>query len=296
MKYLFLYIPLFVAFLTGCSSETEPALPADEIDKLESEASIEEKKRFQRAKIVLFSLPSPIETTRILKKSGVIYDRTFLNSPQNTPKYQTATEMSLALGIFVSDLSFANAYDQQQDCLDYFSAIRALADGLALENIFSEQFVGKIEAHIADEDSVLKYLSQAYWLANSSLKESDRESAAALVAVGGWIEGLWIATNLLKKPEFQDNLKDRIAEQKGALKQLISYVKSFKDAGLKKQLDDLEELDDLFGKIKETTEKVAPRQEGEVSVVGKMKVYKFPDGLIDNISKTTARIRTEYVD
>ncbi|MCB0483882.1 MAG: hypothetical protein KDC37_04905 [Flavobacteriales bacterium] len=295
MKYTLLTALALCPILFSCSTEGEKENEITDIEKLESDASIEERKRFQRAKIVLFSLPSPIETTRILKKSGVIYDRTFLNSPQNTPKYQTAQEMSLALGIFVSDLSFANAYDQQQDCMDYFSAIRALSSSLALDNIFTQEFVAKIEDNIANEDSVLEYLSKAYWQANISLKESEREDAVALVAVGGWIEGLWIATRLLQKPEFKDVISERIAEQKSGLKQLISYVKSFKDAGLEDYLQNLEELEELFDKIEEKTVRVAPATDGEVAVVGRKKTYVFPEGIIQKISETTARIRNAYV-
>lgn len=293
MKYAPLLIITVFSTLYSCNNNSESEVV--DTEKLEADATSEEKKRFQRAKIVMFSIPSPVETTRMLKKSGVNYDRSILNTAQNVAKYQTTPQMSVALGLYVSDLSFANAYDQQQDCLDYFKAIRTLAGGLALEEIFTQDFVSKVEQNISKPDSILIYLSQAYWQANESLKESEREHAAALVATGGWIEGLWIATRLQQKPQFKAIMGDRIAEQKGALKQLIAYVESFEHLDLQKHLTDLKELEALFNQVEEKTEKVAPSNEGGVAVVGKRVVYSYPPDLLKKISETTARIRNSYV-
>lgn len=267
----------------------------EEIEKVTS-SDPKDKVRFQRAKIVFFSLPSPMETSRILKKSGAKYNKAFLNPAGNKAGYQTSRDKAIGLGVFLADLSFANAFDQQQDCLDYFSVVRELSDELALSNVFTAEFIEKLEANIADEDSVLKYLSESYWQANNDLKEDGRESFAALVAAGAWIEGLHIAASLVTKDNPDPEFINRLGEQKASLKQLINYMDSFKDPkNLKDVTTDLSQLKTLFDEIqvkREKKEKIVD-EEG-VATVGSKKTFVFPENLLERLVALSHEIRNKY--
>ena len=267
----------------------------EEIEKVTS-SDPKDKVRFQRAKIVFFSLPSPMETSRILKKSGAKYNKAFLNPAGNKTGYQTSRDKAIGLGVFLADLSFANAFDQQQDCLDYFSVVRELSDELALSNVFTAEFIEKLEANIADEDSVLKYLSESYWQANNDLKEDGRESFAALVAAGAWIEGLHIAASLVTKDNPDPEFINRLGEQKASLKQLINYMDSFKDPkNLKDVTTDLSQLKTLFDEIqvkREKKEKIVD-EEG-VATVGSKKAFVFPENLLERLVALSHEIRNKY--
>ncbi|UTW63871.1 hypothetical protein KFE98_06965 [bacterium SCSIO 12741] len=280
----------------GTSTDETNTLPETTLDSAEINASAKDRVRFQRAKIVFFSLPSPMETSRILKKSGAIYNKESLNEPGNINNYQTSKSKAIALGIYVADLSYANAFGQQQDCFDYFSAVRSLSDDLSLSGVFTKEFIEKVDEHINSEDSVLKFLSESYWKANTELKENDRESLAALVAAGGWIEGLYIAVSLVGSSDENSMIAERIAEQKGSLKQLIKYLKSFKDPkNLKEVLNDLEELEVLFDEIQTTS---TPAQdsvdENGVAVIGSKISHTYPEGVLQKIIAKTTDIRKKY--
>ena len=296
IKSLYLLVIGALVLLNSCGSESATTDPA--VNEIEEEAKVnpKDKVRFQRAKIVFFSLPSPMETSRILKMSGAVYNKGYLNNVDNRNNYQTSRLKAVGLGIFVADLSFANAFDQQQDCLDYFVAVRELSEQLALSNVFTADFIEKIEANIENEDSVLKYLSDSYWQANNDLKEDGRESYAALIAAGAWIEGLHIATSLITPGVENQEFLNRIAEQKASLSQLINYMDSFKDPkNLKDMTDDMMVLKELFKKLKVHTEKQERVvDEDGVATVGSKKVYTFPDGLLEQIIEKSHEIRNKY--
>ncbi|MCB0479882.1 MAG: hypothetical protein KDC83_00550 [Flavobacteriales bacterium] len=287
---------IFPLVFFSCGSKDSGNSKLDEEVESITNVDPKEKVRFQRAKIVFFSLPSPMETSRILKKSGAVYNKRILNSPANKNGYQTSKEKAVGLGVFIADLSFANAFDQQQDCLDYFSVVRELSVDLALSNVFTAEFIEKIEANIENEDSVLKYLSESYWQANNDLKEDGRESFAALVAAGAWVEGLHIATSLINVSNPDPEFVNRVGDQKSSLKQLINYMDSFKDPkNLKELITDLEALQLLFDEIQvkhERKEKVV--DEKGVATVGSKKTYVFPNDLLKRIVEKSHEIRNKH--
>ena len=289
---------LFALFFSSCGDEKAPATEEDliigEDEKIQMEAK--DKIRFQRAKIVLFSLPSPMETSRILKLSGAVYDNTKLNDVNSLSQYETSRAKAIALGIFIADLSYANVFGQQQDCLDYFSAIRSLSEDLSLGNVFTAELVEKVEKNINNEDSVLKYLTDSYWDANSELKDNDRESVAALVAAGAWLEGLNIACNLVDSDNPDQEIVTRIAEQRNSLKQLINYLNSFKDPRTLQEItDDLTSLQELFDQIEVKKERQETSKDDQgVHTVGSKKTYVFPEGLLKKIIEASGNIHQKY--
>lgn len=294
-----LSLSISLSFLAvGCGGESSSNDPStDNLVDPELNVNSKDKARFQRAKIVFFALPSPIETARILKKSGAIYNKDFLNPTSNVTSYTTSVRKAIALGIYVADLSYANSFKQQQDCLEYFATVQKISEELSLSNIFTTEFIETIESNINSEDSVLKYLSDSYWQANAQLKENERESVAALVAAGGWIEGLHIACSLVNTDNAADPLAERIAEQRVSLKQLIKYLKSFRDAKvLAEMIEDLEMLQEAFDKIevKMVRETKSVDAEG-IETVGSHKTYTYPEGVLEEIIEKLALVRAKYI-
>lgn len=288
-----------VILAAACGGDTEPK-PDMTIDESampdEMEISTSDKVQFQRAKIVLFSLPSPMETAKVLKKSGAIYDSKYLNSVDRLDAYETSQHKAIGMGMYIADLSYANVFKQQQACMDYFAAINDLANEISLSEVFTQDFIERVDENISEEDSVLKYLTEAYWKANMELKEDDRESVAGLLAAGGWMEGMYIATHLINPANPSDVVAERIAEQGTTLKQLLKFLMSFKDdKNLHDIIQDLERVEKLFDKVEvETIRTESTKDENGISTVGKKKVYTFPNGLLEEIIKTSHEIRNKY--
>lgn len=62
------------------------------------------------------------------------------------------------------------------------------------------------------------------------LRESGRESTAGLIVMGGWVEAMYLATQLVYDPANPDpEVVQKIAEQKYTLNSLLSFIKNYYD-------------------------------------------------------------------
>lgn len=168
-----------------------------------------------KAKKIFYSLPSPLETAMLLKSAGVNYDETVLNSLENVVKYSTNRSKALNLGIYTTDLSFACLFDQAQTSLKYMDATKQLATEMGISDAIDEETMKRLEQNLNKRDVVMDIISETFLNSSSYLKENDQQDVAAMVLVGGWIEGLYIGTRMVgDNPDQGNKLVNRIAEQK----------------------------------------------------------------------------------
>lgn len=168
-----------------------------------------------KAKKIFYSLPSPLETAMLLKSAGVAYNETVLNDLANVEKYSTNKSKALNLGIYTTDLSFACLFDQAQTSLEYMDATKKLATEMGISDAIDEETMKRLEQNLNKRDVVMDIISETFLNSSSYLKENDQQDVAAMVLVGGWIEGLYIGTQMVGDQPIEGNkLVDRIAEQK----------------------------------------------------------------------------------
>jgi hypothetical protein len=168
-----------------------------------------------KAKKIFYSLPSPLETAMLLKSAGVTYNEMILNDLANVEKYSTNKSKALNLGIYTTDLSFACLFDQAQTSLKYMDATKRLSTEMGISDAIDEETIKRLEQNLNKRDVVMDIISETFLNSSSYLKENDQQDVAALVLVGGWIEGLYIGTQMVGDNPVQGNkLVDRIAEQK----------------------------------------------------------------------------------
>jgi hypothetical protein len=168
-----------------------------------------------KAKKIFYSLPSPLETAMLIKSAGAEYNEMLLNPLGNVDKYTTNKSMALNLGIYTTDLSFCSLFDQTQTSLNYMDATRKLALSMDIKDAIDEETMTRLEDNLNNRDVVMDIISETFLNSSSYLKENERQAVAAIVLVGGWIEGLYLATQLVgDKPIEGNKLVNRIAEQK----------------------------------------------------------------------------------
>ncbi len=168
-----------------------------------------------KAKKIFYSLPSPLETAMLLKSAGISYNEAILNSLNNVDKYSTNRSKALNLGIYTTDLSLACLFDQPQTSLKYMDATKKLAMEMGISDAIDEETQKRLQDNLDKRDVVMDIISETFLNSSSYLKENDQQDVAAMVLVGGWIEGLYIGTQMVgNNPVANNKLVDRIAEQK----------------------------------------------------------------------------------
>lgn len=169
-----------------------------------------------KAKKIFYSIPSPLETAVLLKSSGVEYNEQILNDLDNVDKYSTNKSKAINLGIYTTDLSYASLFDQAQTSLNYIEATKKLAMEMGIDDAVDEETMKRLEQNLNDRQVVMDIISETFLNSSSYLKENDQQEVAAMVLIGGWIEGLYIGTQMVDtNAQIEGNrLVDRIAEQK----------------------------------------------------------------------------------
>jgi hypothetical protein len=241
---------LCLLLLPGCGSggnktqKKEPeAGPPKDIERVQQD--------IKQANKIFEALPSPLESAMLIKSAGAPFDKQFLNPVDNTKLYTTTRNQALNLGIYTCDLSFASLYDQTQLIIDYMNAAKKMADGLGILDAIDKNTIESLEQNINDKEAIMGIISETFLNSNSYLADNDQSAVAAIVLVGGWIEGLYLSTQLVDIKKFDGNkLVTTIVDQKLSIDILIKLLNSNKGHPTVDELIvQMNQLNEVFKKV-----------------------------------------------
>jgi hypothetical protein len=257
----------------------------------------QEVERLDRTKKIFYNIPSPMETAALLRKAGAEYDGNILNDVKNVDRYTASSKQALNLGVYGADLSYASVFDQTSESILYTSCARKLADKLGVTNAFNQEVMDRLQENNKNRDSLLHIISENYWIMDAYLKENGRANISALVIAGGWVEGLYIATQITKIADSKE-LRTRIAEQRFSLDHLISLIDSYGDEPSLNQLkQELASVQEIYGDTDRPTTGSAVTQENGVTVIGGGAIpLMIDDEQLAQLTETIAAIRDRYIN
>ncbi len=257
-----------------CGKKEEKVID-EEITK--DSASTDAKLKLEQ---VFQNIPSPIEMSKELAKSGFTYNKNVMNSSSKSSSYSSNYKAAVNLGVFGADLGYSTSYAQTQDALGYLNTSKQLADKVGVGAAFDETMLKRFDGNIANKDTLESIINNAYDKASRNLRSNQRVSTAAVVASGGWIEALYITTQMLKGVPRTDKNEPVFNRAWGQLyaytyvsEILTLYQKNADCAQLLKELAPVAELADAYGKkstltaedITVISEKVAAVRNGLVN-------------------------------
>lgn len=220
---------IFTALLISCKSrvpEEGVITPVfSTIKSVQPEDTITNLKRE-----IYYGLLTPIEASNLFNRLNVPYVPETLNPITNSDQYLSSSKTSINLGIYGVDLAYLKMFDLGQETFNCMLTIRSMSNKLGIPENYITDPIKKIEADLGNSDSLIMLMDSAYKQIEANLRENDRESAAGLMIMGGWIEAMYIATQLVYDETNPDpEVVERIAEQKYILVSLLSYMKNYYD-------------------------------------------------------------------
>lgn len=226
---------------------------------------------------------------------GYQYDAKMLNSPENVSKYTGEVKQAVNLGIYGADLSFASMFDQKQESMNYLAAAQKLSRELGVDGALQDEIIERLNSNQDSRDSLLKIVSEAYGDLNGYLKENDRIEISALVVAGGWLEALYLSTAYSAGDN--DVVKNRIAEQKYSLNNLIDYFSRFEGKDkLAEMKADLLVLKALFDEVSAQSGKTEVKKESDgLVVIGNSGSVVMNDETLKKIATKVKEIRSKYI-
>lgn len=282
--------------LVCCSSENKKSdKVVVDIDSLAQDSTA--IKGIKAVKQVFYSLPSPLETAMILKRAGAKYNEEILNSAENTSRYITNKSMALNLGIYSTDLSYASLFDQTQASIRYMTVSKKMAEGLGILNAIDNSIIEKLEANVNNRDVILDIISETLLNTNSNLEENDRVAIGSIILVGGWVEGLYIATTLADNTESNDELVNRIIDQKLSLSTVINLLNQNKDnPDIESILEDINAINTIYEEVKISVSGVEaiPDKKSGVTTLRSKNVSSVSPAVFSKLKAKVIEIRNKY--
>lgn len=265
-------------------------------DELQSDSSA--TAGIQSVKQIFYSLPSPLETALILKRSGAKYNEEILNSVDNLTKYNTNKSMALNLGIYSTDLSYASLFDQTQATIKFMTASKKMAENLGILNAIDNSVIQRLEENVNNRDVIMETISETFLNTNSILEEDDRVAIGSIILVGGWLEGLYIATSLVDDVKNTDNeLVDRIVDQKFSLETVLNLLnQNIDNPDVKDIHNDILELKKIYDEVQISVSKVEVVQDSKskVTTLSSKNVVTVNPAVFNKLKLKVKELRTKY--
>jgi hypothetical protein len=255
---------------SGCSGEKKTA-DDDELalpDSLQGEGPL--KLSEEIIGDVIQNISSPVEMANLIKSTGVDFSQQILNDPQRISDYNTSFKRALNLGVFSADLGYINSYDKNNIVVSYLLAVKNLADGIRVGQFFDFESLRRMASNSANLDSLMQMSVSSFNQMDSYLRQQNRSNVSALIITGAWIEGLYIAANVIEKTN-NNELINRLGEQKEIVDILYIILQNYnQNTNFRGLIDHLSELKKAYKAVKITKEVEEPKtieQDGMLIIV-----------------------------
>ncbi len=249
---------------------------------------------------VIHDLPSPTEVPYLLQATGADYNKEIINDLERLPKYLTnEDESALNLGIYATDMGYLISYQKLEEATDYLESAQKLAESLGVASVFSVATVEKFQTNLDNPDSLNKILTQSITDVEDRLESADRVSVAALILAGSFIEGLYLAVEVIEtypKDVLDEDTRNLILEplvkvvldQEKPLLDVIGLMKDLpEDDIINHMINELEILRVLYETdLAEVEEKIA-NNTGD---------FVLTESTLSGIRSEVKRIRTDIVE
>jgi hypothetical protein len=232
MKYIFTTVFVFILLATSlnsCRNETpvkkviRPTFSTYVPDSLGQEV-------LPGRKEINYGLLTPTEITSIFARLHIPHDKTILNPTSNKDLYTRSAQASLNLGIYGVDFGYIKMFGLGQEMINYIIAVKDLANKVGIPDKFLMDPMKKLQGDESNADTIMALVNKSYTDIENHLRKDGRESVAGLMLMGGWIEAVYITTELLYNPENPDKqVVEKIAQQKYTLTSLLGFMRNYYD-------------------------------------------------------------------
>jgi hypothetical protein len=219
------------------------SIPVSEAEKLSPEAIADISK----------NISSPVEIANLLQTLQVPFSQNYIAETIDANRQSTSFNKALKLGILGADLGYLNMYEKTGSSLDVLSSIRKIADDIKVGQFFDFESIKRLSKNRSNLDSLLFISVDSYNKIDTYLRGNDRGQLSALMIIGVWIEGQYLATQVVKQYP-NKVLSDRIGEQKIILNDLLLLISPIATVILNSRIlcKDMQDIKDKYRDIRIT--------------------------------------------
>lgn len=282
----------FAFLVAGCSGSSDESdiqnVTVDSTDLVTADTTLP---------VVDYSVPTPNELFEIIKLQGGKQQMNLVNSLENSENYVDVKSKALNFGVYSADVAYLSCFGIGIDFLKYFKKIEELGEELGISGAFDEGVMERIENNEANADSLFMISNDTYYNSYMYLEENQKGVELSLIMAGGYIESLYIITNLVKTYSDTDPIVEKIGDQKVVMENLIDFISQYgDDASVADVITDLKSLSEVFEKnmtFEESSSKVSNSEDGTLMISGGG-AYIMTKVAFDKIKAKSAELRLKY--
>lgn len=228
-RYLHLLVILILLIDVSCkpkAPEKDTFTPSFSTYKIDSTGTIAPAAKNE----TYYGLLTPMEICVIFERLAVPYNDATLNPVSNRDLYLSNSKAAINTGVYGVDFGYLKMFGFGQAVINYMVTIREMSNKLGIPDNMLTEPIRRVQNDLADPDTIAALMKNAYFAIENHLRQSGRESTAGLMVMGGWVEAMFIATQLVYNPVNPDaEVVQKIAEQKYTLTSLLSFMKNYYD-------------------------------------------------------------------
>lgn len=289
----FVALTLTGLVLTSCGDKDGKSEEIEAVDTTKVETNINTP-----VSETFFQVPSPGEMLTFIKMVGGKTNKniSFLNAPDNQKNYNDSKSKALNFGIYSCDLSYCSIFEIGSEALKYFKSVKIMGDQIGVSTAIKPEILKRLEGNIGSPDSLAVITDDVYFSSFEALEDSKQGPTLALVVAGGWLESLYIATQLAKY-DANSPVIERLADQKYTLENLIEFLKKHEsDANVAAVKADFEGLLAEYNKIteKDSSADAKKSKDSKATVLGGGKQLVMTKEIYDGIVAKVKSLRNSY--
>ena len=179
---------------------------------------------------IYYGLLTPVEVCNIFERLGLHYNDTIILATENHDLYMSSYKAAMNLGVYGVDMGYMKLFGVNRQTVSYFNTIKTLSERLNMPDTFLSDAIRSLDADMSNADTLTGLMNDAYQKIDNHLRLEGSEGTLGLMLMGGWMEAMYLATQLAYDPANPDpQVVGKIAEQKYSLISLLSFMKNYYD-------------------------------------------------------------------
>jgi len=247
---------------------------------------------------IAYAVPTPNDLFEIIKALGGELNMSLINSIENKDKYVDLKSKALNFGVYSADLGYMSCFDNGIEFLKYTKAVEDLAGDLGITEVFDATLLDRIENNEENYDSLFTISSQTYYNSYATLEENKKGQELSLIIIGGYLESVYIITNLVDDFSENSEIVEKIGDQHLVLDQIIDFCAQYADiVAVSEALSDIMQLRSVFEENMEFVPAEADKTNSSdsegVTMIGSKGSYQMNQQTFDAVKEEVKVLRNK---
>jgi hypothetical protein len=242
-----------------------------------------------------YRFPSPTEIMAFVKDQKIEYNAIITNYVKDVDKYTERKKQAIVLGIYLTDVAYDLMFEKNNDAHKCLKSIQKLCDRMRIALPISERTTNLLTQKNMIRDSIMLIADDAYNMIFMFCEQNNMLDVMSLIAMGSYVEFLYISMNYVGKYEDNNPLIHKIAENKYAFNNLSKYVKAFRKKLPETYMKDFMDIEAIYNElipVETPTKKESTNN--TVTIKGGTK-FKFNEQLFTKLKDKVTVARSNYI-